>query len=102
MASRLGKHYVYVYPNAAPPTLTTHTPLQLIYSENMVYGVYCHRVQADMIHLLAVQAGFYSDVVECWTCQGNMLLTFFHLLHLAPNVDACTMYSVGNVPSYYI
>ena len=51
-----------------------------------------------MIHLycLAVQAGFYSDgrVLACHADgpgsipgRGKMLFPFFHLLHLAPNVN---------------
>ena len=52
-----------------------------------------------MIHLycLAVQAGFYSDVVECKTLSPvdrvrspvgeKCYFHFFHLLHLTPNVN---------------
>ena len=52
----------------------------------------------DNTHLycLAVQAGFYSDVLECWLRMleipgsiprwGKRCLAFFHLIHLPPNV----------------
>ena len=49
------------------------------------------------LYCLAVQAGFYSDAVECWIfvrrVAGSILgrvrteYIFLHLLHLAPNVN---------------
>ena len=48
------------------------------------------------MYCLAVQAGFYSDAVECRTessepglipGRGKLLFPFFQLLHLAPNVN---------------
>ena len=49
-----------------------------------------------MIHLycLAVQAGYYSDVVECWPVTqavrfpvAALVIRILYLLHLAPNVN---------------